>query len=267
MKNYKLLGLAIVVGSLLAAGPAAAQDYGQDQNQDQNQVGQDQDQGDQAEDNNSQDQVTAPEDNTPAVAQPEAVSEPYEQPTPVVQNNQPALTTPFGLGLTIGGGVNGFTDGDFNNFVNVGGGWEGRLTIGTRSIVGLEASYVGTANGIDNSVPGVSNNAYLLSNGVDGAIRLNLTTTAVRPFILAGAGWKHYSIQNTNVNTSALQNSDDVVEFPLGAGLNFTYDRFMADVRGVFKPSIDNEMFRSQINNDANKLHTWQANANIGFEF
>lgn len=249
MSKYKQLGLAIVVGSLLVAGPVAAQDYGDASDQSQ--------QGD-------QDTVTAPEEQEP-MAQPEGLEEPYEEPAPMADEQGYQGVTAIGLGLTIGGGVNGFTDGDFNDFVDIGGGWEGRLAVGTRTVVGFEASYVGTANSIN--APGLSSDATLLANGVNGAFRLNLSPTMVKPYILAGAGWKHYSVQNTSTVNSDIQDSDDVIEFPLGAGLSYNYNRFIADVRGTFTPVVDDELFRSAVGNDNNKLNTWKAAANIGFEF
>lgn len=244
MRTFKLLGLAFALGSLLIAGPAAAQDYGEEMDEDEG--------------------IVEPGEREP-IAEPEEIDEPYDEPTPLVERDEPGLLTPFGIGVTVGGAGVGFTDGDFNDFVDVGGGWEGRITLGTRTLLGFEAAYVGTANGLDTF--GVEDDAILLSNGVEGAFRLNLTDAAVKPYILAGAGWKHYEVENTNVNTSNLQDADDVIEFPLGAGLNYSYRRFIADVRGTFRPAIDSELLRTEIAQEENELHTWKAGANIGFEF
>jgi hypothetical protein len=237
MKTTKLLGLIFAAASLLVAGPVAAQDYGEEDE---------------------------PGEQEP-IAEPVDIDEPYDEPSPIVQRDQPGTLTPFGMGLTIGGAAVGFTDGDFNDFVDVGGGWEGRVIFGTRTMLGFEAAYVGTANGLDTF--GVEDDAILLSNGAEGVFRLGLTNTQVQPYLLAGAGWKHYEIENTDVNTSNLQNSDNVIEFPLGAGLNYKYNRFIADVRGTFRPAVDDELLRSEVAQDENELHTWKAGANIGFEF
>lgn len=240
MKNPKLLGLAFAAAALLVAGPATAQDYDDDE------------------------EIVEPVEQEP-IAEPVDIDEPYDEPSPVVERDRANTLTPFGMGVTIGGGPTGFTDGDFNDFVDVGGGWEGRLAFGTRTMLGFEAAYIGTANGLDTF--GVEDDAILLSNGVEGVFRLNLSTTQVQPYVLAGAGWKHYEIENTNVNTSNLQDSDNVIEFPLGAGLGYRYNRFIADVRGTFRPAVDDELMRSEVAQDENELHTWRAAANIGFEF
>lgn len=266
MKHRRLLGLAIFAASLLTAAPALANGGPYEEPEQPPQEGDtgggptdEQTQGQQEE---GQEEVTPPEEE-----EPQAIEEPYEPPMAVgtEQQEQPATILPVGMSLTIGGGLNGFTDGDFNDFVDTGGGWEGRLAVGTRLPIGLEAAYVGTANDID--AIGVADNARLISNGLEGAIRLDLTRTMIKPYVLAGAGWKHYSVQNTNVNTSDLQDSDNVVTFPLAAGLNYKYKRFIGDVRGTFSPTIDNELFRSDVGNDENQLHTWKATANVGFEF
>lgn len=230
MKNTKLLGLVFAAASLLVAGPVVAQDYDDEE-----------------------------------VAEPIEIDEPYEEPEPLVEDRGSDTLTPMGMGVQIGGGAVGFTDGDFNDFVDVGGGWEGRVLFGTRTLLGFEAAYNGSANDIDTF--GVEDDAILLSNGVEGAFRLNLSTTPVKPYILAGAGWKHYEVENTDVNTSSLQDADDVIEFPLGAGLSYSYNRFIADLRGTFRPTIDNEMLRSEVANDEAELHNWRAGANVGFEF
>jgi opacity protein-like surface antigen len=237
----KLLGLIFAAASVLIAGPVAAQDYGQDD-----------------------EEVAEPTQQEP-IADPVDIDEPYDEPSPIIQDNRAETLTPFGMGVTIGGGPVGFTDGDFNDFVDVGGGWEGRVLFGTRTVLGFEAAYTGSANGLDTI--GVDDDAILLSNGAEGLFRLNLAQTAVRPYVLAGAGWKHYEIENTSTNTSSLQDSDNVIEFPLGAGLGYQYNRFIADVRGTFRPAVDNELLRSEVVQDENELHTWRAAANIGFEF
>ncbi len=234
MRNKTLLGLVFAAATLLVAGPVAAQDYGEEPADDEE------------------------------VAEPVEVDEPYEEPEPLVEREDDTLT-PFGIGVTIGGAAVGFTDGDFNDFVDVGGGWDGRLLLGTKTLLGFEAAYIGSANDIDTF--GVEDDAILLSNGVEGIFRLNLTQTPVKPYIMAGAGWKHYEVENTDVNTSSLQDSDNVVEFPLGGGLNYSFGNFIADVRGTFRPAIDNEMLRSEVANDENELHTWRAGANVGFQF
>jgi hypothetical protein len=264
MKNFKLLGVAIAAGSLLLAGPAVAQDEYDEPETEEEEITEPAEEDDPFAEPQAEDEAEAEEDEDDPFAEPEDIDEPFEEPSPVVEERQPLLA-PWGLGVAIGGGVNGFTDGDFNDFVDVGGGWEGRLMLGTRTPVGFEAAYIGTANGLDTF--GVEDDAILLSNGVEGLLRLNLAQTAVRPYVVGGAAWKRYSVTNTDVNTSNLEDNDNVVEFPVGAGLSYSFNRFLADVRGTFRPAIDNDLLVTEELRDEAELHTWQARANIGFEF
>lgn len=256
MKQYKLLGLMVVIGTLLVAGPVAAQDYDSPPNQQMDP------QGDSI---IEEDELDINEDiNDPDVA-PMAIDDPYAEPDPLIESSGSDTITPFGMGLTVGGGVVGFTDSDFNNNLHTGGGWEARATFGTKLPLAFEAAYVGTANRLNTF--GVEDNAALVSNGVEGNLRLNLSNTIVKPYLVAGAGWKHYSVNNTDTNTSSLEDSDDVIEVPMGVGVSYNYSNFIADVRGTFRPAFDNDLMRSEVGNDDNELHTWKVGANLGFEF
>ncbi|MFW5966556.1 MAG: outer membrane protein [Persicimonas sp.] len=301
MKHAKVLGILIAAGSLLLAGPVFAQDgdteyqslelsqfdepeedeyedeaeefeeeadeeteeFEEEADEEQEELEREQEEIREREE--AWDEQAEEQDEEDPMADPEELDEPYDEPSPLIEDEQRTTLTPWGLGVLIGGGVNGFTDSDFNDFVDTGGGWDGRVILGTRTMLGFEAGYSGTANGLDTF--GVEDDAILLSNGAEGVFRLGLADAPVRPYVLAGAGWKHYEVTNTDVNTSNLQNSDNVIDFPLGAGLSYSYDRFLADLRGTFRPAVDDELMRSAEAQEENSLHTWRAGANVGFEF
>ncbi len=168
--------------------------------------------------------------------------------------------TPFGLGLSVGGGVVGNTASRARNFTDVGGSWDARLTFGTRSILAAEAAYIGTAQNID--AIGLDNDAILVSNGAEAAARLNIVSGPVTPYVLAGVGWRHYSLTNEDFNTSNVQDSDDVVHFPLGAGIGFQIDQLLLDLRGTFRPTIDDDLLGGDTS-----LHTLTGELRAGFEF
>ena len=105
------------------------------------------------------------------------------------------------------------------------------------------------------------------ASSAEANLRLNLTTTAIKPYLVAGAGWKHYAVSNTDVNTSSLEDSDNVLEVPLGVGIGYSFNGFIADVRGTYRPAFDDDLIRSDIGNDDTGLDTWKVGANIGFEF
>ena len=87
-------------------------------------------------------------------------------------------------GLLVGGGYEDFTNSTLRNMTGGAGAWNARVIAGTRQYVGVEAAYVGAARGID--ALGVQSNALLLSNGVEGALRLNVPVV-MRPRQLLGA--------------------------------------------------------------------------------
>ena len=57
-------------------------------------------------------------------------------------------TASIGLAVMAGGGVTDFTQGATRNETTVGGSWDVRALVGTRTWIGFEASYIGGANPI-----------------------------------------------------------------------------------------------------------------------
>ena len=96
-----------------------------------------------------------------------------------------------------------------------GGYWSARIVGGMRQIIGVEAAYVGNARTID--ALGLNGNARLISNGLEGALRLNIPIVSwnqmslVEPFGFVGLGWAHYNLTNINLNTSNVASSDDIM--------------------------------------------------------
>jgi len=167
----------------------------------------------------------------------------------------------MGMSASIGGGVLGFTDASTNNNIDVGGGWEARLGVGTRSIVGVEAAYTGSASNIN--ALGLDNSAILVSNGLEGDVRLNLAGYfAVTPYVFGGVGWRRYDLTNADFNTSDVNDQDDVMEIPVGAGIEYRYRGFLFDARGTFRPAFNDDLL-----GPGRELHTWAATGRLGFEF
>jgi hypothetical protein len=184
---------------------------------------------------------------------------------------QPSFYTRYGVALSAGGGVSGFTDTTARDSTNDGGGWDVRAVIGTRSPLAAEISYIGSAQSIN--ALGLDNDAVLLGNGVQADLRLNATTSGpFQPFIFAGAAWRRYDLTNTQTNTSDISDSDDVVEFPVGAGVAYHYQGFIVDARGEFRAATNEDLMPS-LSNDITQdsgeasLHRWGVNATVGYEF
>lgn len=203
----------------------------------------------------------------PPVAPPVAEAVPVEPaaaPEVVVPKEapQPSIYERWGIVVALGGGVGGFASPD-NTGTHTGGGWDLRATIGTKSLFGFEASYFGSAQSID--ALGLSNNAVLLGNGVQGALRLNLMPQSdFGPFLFGGLAWRHYDLTNTNTTTADVKSSDDVMEFPIGVGVQYVYRRMLFDLRGDYRFTQYGNMMVSATNSDMNR---WGVQGGIGYQF
>lgn len=166
----------------------------------------------------------------------------------------------LGIALSAGGGTSGFTSDALRGSTNVGGDWDVRATFGTRSLLAVEGSYIGSAQSL--STLGVDSSATLVGNGVQGALRLNGTINApVQPFVFAGAAWRRYDLTNTSTNTSDIAGSDDVLEFPMGAGVAGRWMGLILDARGEFRIATNEDLVANE------SMHRWGVNANVGYEF
>jgi hypothetical protein len=191
-----------------------------------------------------------------------AQSEGYTEPAPGVSR---AYGPPSGYGATVelGGGVMNFSGSGARALTNVGGAWDLRLGWGTRSVIGFEAAYVGSANGLN--VAGLDSNAVLLGTGAEGNLRLNAPLiygdTLVEPFAFGGAGWTRFDIVNDDFNTSALQQRDHVLMVPVGGGLAATHRGLLFDARFTYRWAFNEDLA------GGTNLDNWIVSANIGSEF
>lgn len=178
----------------------------------------------------------------------------------------PSTTTRLGAGVLLGAGVEDFTSSSLRGMTGVGGTWDARAVAGTRRYFGVEAAYVGSARNIN--ALGLGSNAGLVSNGVEGALRVNLPLPAgrslIEPFGFVGLGWQHYTLTNTDVNTSDLANSDDVMTVPYGGGLEYATGMFMADARFTFRQTYQNDLLRTTA---GGRLNNWGVGAKLGVQF
>jgi hypothetical protein len=203
-------------------------------------------------------------------------------PAPVVVHESEdygGLMSGIGIAVAAGGGAGGFTNNEMRGTTDVGGDWDVRVTFGTRSPLALETSYIGSAQRIQ--ALGLDNDAVLVGNGAQGALRLNATIDLpVQPFIFAGAAWRHYNLSNANTNTSDVADSDDVLEIPMGVGIAGHLGGLIVDLRGEFRATTMEDMVpeAAGTNNDVEDavgvdednsaaMHRWGAKATIGYEF
>ena len=172
----------------------------------------------------------------------------------------------YGIDVMAGGGVSGFLDDHTRDVTDIGGLWSARLVGGGDRLFGFEAAYVGTAQDVD--ALGVDSNAVVMGNGVEGNLRLNLIRGAMlRPYVFGGLGWTHYALTNTDVNTSSIDDSDDVLHIPVGAGIGMRLSRRMVlDVRATLRGAAGDGMFDGGAETD-DGMETLSSSAQIGFAF
>lgn len=174
----------------------------------------------------------------------------------------------YGVSVALGGGVEGFASETMSDSTDIGGGWNVRVGFDTPYYVGFEGLYIGSAQGID--MLGLDNDALLVGNGLQGNLRVNLTQTGIQPFAFGGVGWRHYDITNSDFNTSAAEDNDDVLEIPLGVGIGWKYEGLTLDARGEYRFSAYEDLMPSLDDPDLTEdagMDRWGVNLNIGYLF
>lgn len=180
---------------------------------------------------------------------------------PVPVDNRPRLFTRIGMSADVGGGVLKFVNQGLNEITDTGGSWTGRLVIGTRSYVGGEVAYIGTANQI--RTLGLDDRAILLSNGVEGLLRVNAGIGDWQPYAVAGYTYRRFEVRNSESNTSAVADTDNDSEIPVGIGLAYRFRGLVADARFTVHPSVASDLLPSS---NTNPLAV-SLNGKVGFEF
>jgi hypothetical protein len=186
----------------------------------------------------------------------------YTEPAPEVRKG-PRPPSGYGAAVQLGGGVMDFAGTAARGNINMGGSWDLRLTWGTRSVVGFEAAYVGTANKI--KAEGLDPNADLIGNGAEGVLRINAPIeyhgSLFEPFGFGGVGWTRFDVVNDNVNVSNVREKDHVLTVPFGGGLAMSYRGFFADARFTYRLAYNEDLI------GRTSLDNWIASANLGSEF
>jgi hypothetical protein len=187
------------------------------------------------------------------------------------------LKSGIGVSAILGGGVTGFTDKTMRDTTSsVGGLWDLRVTIGSHIPLALDVSYLGSAMNI-NGLPS-GRNGTLVGTTAEAALRFNiLPHYAWNPYIFGGVGWQRYDVTQTNVtlSDSGMNDKDNLLEFPMGAGIAFRKAGFVGDLRGTFRAAMDQNLVLknpssapiSPTSSDFAAMHTWEASAAVGYEF
>lgn len=190
-----------------------------------------------------------------------------------------ALFTPLGAGMLVTGGYKNFVEPGVTDTLTPGGYWDIRGILGTRSFVGLEAAYHGSAQDVE--AIGLQEQSYVVSNGVEGAIRLNAPITQAmfpqanlqapvlfEPFAFGGVGWQRYTLVNEGENTSSVASDDDILTVPFGAGLAVSIAGLHLDGRVTYRHALYSGLLGSATSSFADtSLNSWSVGGGLGFEF
>lgn len=133
-----------------------------------------------------------------------------------------------GVTVLFGGGIEGYT-GELAPGVNPGGTAGVSVTFRPSRVIGLELSYSGALNEVDERFVGTEKNGTdIVRNGAHGAITMGLTATPLQPYVLGGVGVHYYNVRN---GQAAGFQDDTVGAVPVGLGLRSHMGRFTADAR------------------------------------
>jgi hypothetical protein len=161
-----------------------------------------------------------------------------------------------------------------NTTSDLGGLWDLRVAIGSHLPLALELGYIGTATNI-NGLPN-GNKGRLIGTTAEAALRWNvLPHMPFTPYVFGGMGWQRFDVTNTSVSLadSGVADHDNLMVFPMGAGLAYRIGGFVADVRGTFRFATDNDLVKTSPSitqptpNDFAAMHSWEAGAALGYEF
>ena len=180
------------------------------------------------------------------------------------------LYSKIGVGVSLGGGVSGFTDEGMRDALSsdAGGLWDLRVAFGTHIPLGLELGYIGTAS--DVASIRTTDNATMVGTTIEGALRWNiLPHNSVNPYVFGGIGWQRYDITGAELSRAdaGIADSADLMVVPVGAGLGYRdMSGLVLDLRGTVRIAQD-ETFVTEASGASADLHTWEASGNIGYEF
>lgn len=169
------------------------------------------------------------------------------------------LLVPAGMSASVGAGTFTYTSMTVRGMTGIPGTWDARVTLGTRTLFAGEVAYVGGAQAID--ALGLDRSAVLLSNGVEGAVRLHAFRGNLQPYVLVGASWKYLSIQNASFNTSNVLNFDNLFEIPAAVGISYRYRSVLTDLRFGYRAAFETKIIPNR------NLSSWDMGLRVGYEF
>jgi hypothetical protein len=154
-----------------------------------------------------------------------------------------------GLYALIGGGVEGYT-GDLGDRLKTSP--SAGLAVGLKApLIGIEASY--NAGGIETETE-LDSGLDVVRHSGQLAATLQMTDTALQPFILAGGGYDWFNVQETEAADPSGQGAfEDAGNFyvPAGVGVRYQAGKLITvDVRGTYNFLLDEDFIQGVTTGD-----------------
>jgi hypothetical protein len=173
--------------------------------------------------------------------------------------------------LTLGAGVEGFTGDSMRDVASPAATWDVRAVIDVRSAVAIEVAYLGSIAALDAPVGGQE--GTLVGQGAEGLVRSDIYgVDAWHLYALLGGAWRRYTVTGADFQMPAtgMNDTDDVLEFPMGIGLAYRRGGFLADARAVFRAAAEEDMILIDADDptpgDFGTMHTWSVSARLGYQ-
>jgi hypothetical protein len=181
------------------------------------------------------------------------------------------LPSRVGVAVTVGGGVERAVGDTARDAIGPAAVWEVRGAIATRVIVSTELAYQGSVSTIERG----GGRGTLRGAGLEVAIRVNVPGLGRwRPYLFTGRALRWYSVrgdarrarqQVTSPQELDGQDSDVVIELPIGVGCAVRAGGLILDTRVALRASGDAELLVDRGSYAA--LHVWSGTLRAGFEF
>jgi hypothetical protein len=184
--------------------------------------------------------------------------------------SDPRMASVIGIGVTVGGGIVGFADGEMRDVISnpVAFAWNVRVAIGTHIPLGVEINYAGSAARVITLAD--EDNGYLVGTTLEGMLRWTVLPHASgTPYVFAGAGWQHYGVEDADfpLADSGIRSSDNAASFPGGVGMAYRDDAgWVGDVRGTFRFTTGSSLLLGP-NGENATMDSWELTAAFGYEF
>lgn len=175
--------------------------------------------------------------------------------------------------VKVGLGGGDYTEDNIQEQTSAGTTWDVRGVFGGHTPIGLEAAYVGSSRNVDNP-PGATGDTQLVSNGVEGDLRLAIPIQAgefvdVRPFAFGGIGWQYMSLWGDGSVDEDRDEGDHIMVVPAGLGVELGVGPVNLEARGTYRHAVGSDLFGEADADfdDPDALHSYVIGGAIGLEF